>query len=303
MQNYIPPAVGWHQCLTMAPQRVGGSPSNTVKQLTGPGFAMLGDNPTWQPPNASTYGDGTGILLTSVGLGGRGSPLHCSINVQLNANNGADPTLACVSTETTQGGLLLGDPYGVAQPNSLYNVFLCGRDPSFAPNDWGIGFALGSGPNGRAALSGPPSATQNIYPYYCPIDFFWTNASANAMQFLTCKTEHQWRFVGGTLPIIGSGSTGNAWTEIMTQPASSNVGSSDNTGIFDVTVCAVENGCYADVASNTNLGSFVPARANGSTDGQYRYTPATLVPDAGGIGFRSTDPQAFVFLMGGTDAF
>lgn len=50
-------------------------------------------------------------------------------------------------------------------------------------------------------------------------------------------------------------------------------------------------------------GNFVPARANGGGDGQYRYIPATVIPNEGGIGFRSTDPQAFVFLTGGVDGF
>jgi len=273
----------------------------TEKILVGPGYAVLCQGSTWVPSSASVSSPST-RLVSSIGNGGFGDGTMLPvINVNNSASSGC--TSPCVSTTTTAGGLDPGDlSGGRLQPNLLYNIYLVARDSSFAPNDWGLVFSSGAGRKGRSCTQGPSSTVTSVYPYYTCIDWFTTNGSANAMQYMTVKTDHVWQFAGGT----GSGLSGTAtlieiahgaysqWTPI--DLSAFNLDS--NTGTFTVMVLSqTGGGTKVALAPNGHFGNFQPCLAmNGATQ-------CNILPDQGYINIWSTDSAGFVFLVGGVSGF
>ncbi|MBV8538144.1 MAG: hypothetical protein JO128_21285, partial [Alphaproteobacteria bacterium] len=267
--------IGWRQNMAMEP--VTASPS-TQRFLTGPAYFLGGAASAWI--NSATQTSPQSMLLSTVGQGGRGSMAHCTVDLAAHG----------VSTETAAGGLDPGDPFGSLQPNQLYNMFVVMRDPSFAPNDWGLVYVLGSGPSGRAATAGPSGTCQAVYPYYCPIDFFFTNGSASGVAWKHCKQDHVWNMID-TFVEIAAGAA-SAWTPIFSDPPF--YGLPQNTGTWSLILAGTTAGTSVQIAPDVNApAGYVACSANGPGGGVYNYSRALLTPN-GSFGWASTDPQGFV---------
>lgn len=295
---------GWRQNMQMAPQDYLGTAGSetTNKTLTGPAYFVLCKGSSWIPASGSDLAN-TAAMVASVGQGGTGQNTGL-VGINVTNHDGSGCVSPCVSTTSTQGGLDPGDPAGATlAANTLYHIFIVARDPSNAPNDWGLIFSS------RGCTSGPSSTVQAIYPYYACIDWFWSNAAANAMAWETVKQDHIWNFAGGSggaganYPQIASGTTTGAWSAVFSNPATVTYGASDNSGTFTFLVGALTAGTYARIAPNMNFGTNPSCGNLGTGTAFYTFSQCTLTPDQGASGYESTDASGLVFLQGGVDGF